>query len=163
MALTRARFVTGADSSHLADRVAEVEIRERTSCPDPTPASDSADALSAVVPIIKAENLVAAGTRANAGAAAGWPDIILLDEPLAAVDALRRLELRAALREIVTACKATAVLVTHDVDEALAVGNRQVVLERGGAGARLLEPPGRAGTDPRESLLAALGVPFTSP
>jgi sulfonate transport system ATP-binding protein len=87
------------------------------------------------------------------------PDVILLDEPLAALDALRRLELRAALREIVTAAGATAILVTHDVDEALDFGTRQLVLERAADGVRSREPLAD-GTDaePRLALLWALGV-----
>ncbi len=86
------------------------------------------------------------------------PDVILLDEPLAALDALRRLELRAALRDIVIARGATAILVTHDVDEALAVGDRFMVLERTASGIRALEPVGATTSGAREVLLAALGV-----
>jgi sulfonate transport system ATP-binding protein len=87
------------------------------------------------------------------------PDVILLDEPLAALDALRRLELRAALREIVIAGGATAILVTHDVDEALEFGTRSLVLGRTPAGpVRAVEPlPGAFG-DRRVQLLEALGV-----
>jgi hypothetical protein len=62
-----------ADASHLEDRVAAVEIRECTTYPDPTPGKSYADAIAAVVPIIKAENLVAAGTDLDA-AAASLPD-----------------------------------------------------------------------------------------
>jgi len=88
------------------------------------------------------------------------PDVILLDEPLAALDALRRLELRAALREIIAAAGATAILVTHDVDEAIDIGDRHLVLERTAAGVRAAEPLPAAG-DVRRALFAALGVHTT--
>ena len=86
------------------------------------------------------------------------PELILLDEPLAALDALLRLELRAALREIVVASGATSILVTHDVDEALGFAQRCIVLERRGSAvrARAAIPASRAGA--RSELLAALGV-----
>ncbi len=86
------------------------------------------------------------------------PDVILLDEPLAALDALRRLELRAALREIVSAGSSTAILVTHDVDEALDLGTRCVVLDRAGGAVRAGEPAAPHQPDARERLLSALGV-----
>ncbi len=89
------------------------------------------------------------------------PDLILLDEPLAALDALRRLELRAALREIVAASDATAILVTHDVDEAIDLGTRYLVFERAEGGVRASEPAAHNAGAPetlRKRLLAALGV-----
>ncbi|HJX19436.1 MAG TPA: ATP-binding cassette domain-containing protein, partial [Steroidobacteraceae bacterium] len=46
-------------------------------------------------------------------------DLMLLDEPFGALDALRRIELRAAVREILEFTRASAILVTHDVDDAL--------------------------------------------
>ncbi len=56
------------------------------------------------------------------------PAILLLDEPLSALDALLRLDLQAALGTIVQRLGATAVLVTHDVDEALYLADRIIVL-----------------------------------
>jgi sulfonate transport system ATP-binding protein len=56
------------------------------------------------------------------------PSILLLDEPLAALDALRRMQLQEALADIVATVHATAVLVTHDVEEALYLADRIVVL-----------------------------------
>jgi len=58
-----------ADASHLEERVAEVEIRERTTYPDPAPGKAYAAALAGVVPIIRAENLVAAGADVDEAAA----------------------------------------------------------------------------------------------
>ncbi len=56
------------------------------------------------------------------------PSILLLDEPLAALDALRRMQLQEALAEIVATVHATSVLVTHDIEEALYLADRIVVL-----------------------------------
>jgi sulfonate transport system ATP-binding protein len=94
------------------------------------------------------------------------PEVLLLDEPLAALDALRRLELQRALGEILTLTRAAAILVTHDVDEAIAVADRAVVLEAQGgqvaldlaisSSARAGEPETHAAQ--RAALLRALGV-----
>lgn len=63
------------------------------------------------------------------------PSILLLDEPLAALDALRRMQLQEALAQILATVHATAVLVTHDIEEALFLADRILVL--GGAPARV--------------------------
>jgi sulfonate transport system ATP-binding protein len=63
------------------------------------------------------------------------PSVLLLDEPLAALDALRRLQLQEALAEIIAAVGATAILVTHDIEEALYLADRIVVL--GGSPSRI--------------------------
>jgi ABC-type nitrate/sulfonate/bicarbonate transport system ATPase subunit len=51
-------------------------------------------------------------------------DLMLLDEPFGALDALTRAELRRWLSEIWSQLGATCLLVTHDVDEALLLANR---------------------------------------
>jgi ABC-type nitrate/sulfonate/bicarbonate transport system ATPase subunit len=86
------------------------------------------------------------------------PKILLLDEPLAALDALKRLELQAAIRDIVRLTHATAVLVTHDVNEALYLADRVVVL--GGHPATIVQSQVRNGVPPidRDEILRALGV-----
>jgi ABC-type nitrate/sulfonate/bicarbonate transport system ATPase subunit len=56
------------------------------------------------------------------------PDILLLDEPFGALDALTRGYLQAELRRIVRGEGITAILVTHDVDEAILLGDRIVVM-----------------------------------
>jgi iron(III) transport system ATP-binding protein len=68
---------------------------------------------------------------AIARALAPRPDVILLDEPFASLDAALRTQLRVELREILRAAGATAVLVTHDQDEALTLGDRMAVMVRG--------------------------------
>ena len=59
------------------------------------------------------------------------PRLLLLDEPLAAVDAAGRPELRRAVARELRSFGGAAVVVTHDVIDALALGDRLVVLEDG--------------------------------
>jgi iron(III) transport system ATP-binding protein len=68
---------------------------------------------------------------AIARALAPRPDVILLDEPFSNLDAALRTQLRGDLREILRAADASAVLVTHDQDEALTLGDRMAVMVRG--------------------------------
>jgi len=63
------------------------------------------------------------------------PSVLLLDEPLASLDALRRMQLQQAIAEIIAAVQATAILVTHDIEEALYLADRIVVL--GGSPSRI--------------------------
>jgi len=58
-------------------------------------------------------------------------DVCLLDEPLANLDAQARLQLRAELRQVLHDAGATVVYVTHDRDEAMALGDRICVMNRG--------------------------------
>ncbi|MDB5043915.1 MAG: sulfonate transporter, ATPase subunit [Candidatus Eremiobacteraeota bacterium] len=84
------------------------------------------------------------------------PHLLLLDEPFGALDALRRIELRAAVREILEFTKASAILVTHDVEDALALADRVIVLA--GAPAEVVFT-GTVGEDAtRAAILGALGV-----
>ena len=62
---------------------------------------------------------------------ASGAEILLLDEPLGALDARLRVELREKLRELVKESNLTAVHVTHDQEEALSVADRLVVLREG--------------------------------
>ena len=56
------------------------------------------------------------------------PDILLLDEPFSALDYQTRLYLEGVLLEAVATFNKTVILITHDVDEAVALSNRVVVL-----------------------------------
>ena len=84
------------------------------------------------------------------------PHLLLLDEPFAALDALRRIELRAAVREILALTRASAIVVTHDVDDALALADRVVVLAGSPAGVAFTGVVGEGAT--RGAILDALGV-----
>jgi sulfonate transport system ATP-binding protein len=59
------------------------------------------------------------------------PAVLLLDEPFGALDALTRLRMHALLSGLWERHRFTTVLVTHDVDEALSLGDRIVVLGAG--------------------------------
>jgi iron(III) transport system ATP-binding protein len=64
-------------------------------------------------------------------ALASSPDILLLDEPLSALDAKLRRSLRRQIRDIQQKTGITAVYVTHDQEEAMAISDRIVLMDRG--------------------------------
>lgn len=68
---------------------------------------------------------------ALARALAPAPDVVLLDEPFSSLDAALRGRLRAEVRDLLRAVGATAILVTHDQDEALSTADLLAVM-RGG-------------------------------
>ncbi|WP_194813716.1 ABC transporter ATP-binding protein [Nocardia sp. XZ_19_385] len=68
---------------------------------------------------------------ALARALAPGPEAVLLDEPFSALDAGLRGQVRDQVREILTELGATAVLVTHDQDEALSLADQVAVLREG--------------------------------
>jgi ABC-type sulfate/molybdate transport systems ATPase subunit len=75
---------------------------------------------------------------------AGDPSLILLDEPLSALDQPVRRELRKVIREVITASGVPTVLVTHDAEEAEELGNDVISLHEGKVtGSRAVEPPSR--------------------
>ena len=74
------------------------------------------------------------------------PDLLLLDEPLGALDPMIRVELQEELKAIFERLGKTVVLVTHDLGEAVFFGHRLVLLRAGrvlqqGSAADLLERP----------------------
>jgi sulfonate transport system ATP-binding protein len=93
------------------------------------------------------------------------PGLLLLDEPFAALDALTRLRMHALVADLWRVHAPTTLIVTHDVDEAILLADRAVVLEGGRIVADIvidLDHPRRHG-DPgfaalRQRLLARLGV-----
>src|SRR6516162_6251701 len=60
------------------------------------------------------------------------PKLLLLDEPLAALDVSTKTDIRRLLREVLRQSNAANVLVTHDLLDAVALGDRMVVIENGG-------------------------------
>jgi sulfonate transport system ATP-binding protein len=102
------------------------------------------------------------------------PGVLLLDEPFGALDALTRLRMQDLLLNVHTARPTTVLLVTHDVEEALYLADRVVLLRHlpdaepdAPSVARVVDVPGerpRDRTDPvltelRAELLEGLGVP----
>lgn len=75
-----------------------------------------------------------------ARALAGDPNILLMDEPFGSVDPLVRVELQRELRRLQTELQKTVVFVTHDIDEALTLGDQIVVLRTGGQVAQVGTP-----------------------
>ena len=59
------------------------------------------------------------------------PELLLLDEPFAALDALTRIRMHDLVRELVAAHRPSVLLVTHDVDEAIVLGDRILVMRAG--------------------------------
>ncbi|CUP51787.1 MAG: ATP-binding cassette domain-containing protein [Clostridium baratii] len=68
---------------------------------------------------------------ALARAIAMEPNILLLDEPLSALDAKVRSKLRYEIKELQKKLKITTIMVTHDQEEALSMGDRIVVMNNG--------------------------------
>lgn len=66
-----------------------------------------------------------------ARALAGNPEILLMDEPFGAIDALTRHRLQDELLQLHVRLKKTVVFVTHDVSEALKLGERVIVMNQG--------------------------------
>ncbi|MGX1811522.1 ABC transporter ATP-binding protein [Nocardia sp. NPDC055321] len=102
---------------------------------------------------------------ALARALVGDPALLLADEPFGALDALTRIRMHELLRDLVRRHTPAVLLVTHDVDEAIALAERVLVLDAGRLTIDLpIELPGeRDPGDPefqriRRTLLTALGV-----
>src|SRR5918997_4213306 len=68
---------------------------------------------------------------ALARALAPGPDVVLLDEPFSSLDATLRADLRREVELILRDAGATAILVTHDQEEALTLADRLAVMREG--------------------------------
>jgi len=80
------------------------------------------------------------GQRQRAGLAralANEPQVLLMDEPFGALDPLTRAEMQTMLRELLRRVGKTTLIVTHDLEEALYLADRVVLLEAGGVVADL--------------------------
>ena len=93
------------------------------------------------------------------------PELLLLDEPFGALDALTRLRMQALLLDLCARHRPAVLLVTHDVDEAIHLAQRVLVLDQGRFVVDLkVELPAEAGprqrrfAEVRSELLSSLGV-----
>jgi sulfonate transport system ATP-binding protein len=96
------------------------------------------------------------------------PELLLADEPFGALDALTRIKMHGLLRELCARHRPAVLLVTHDVDEAITLADRVVVLDAGRIAVEVTIdlPPPRSHRQPQflayqELLLHALGVDQT--
>lgn len=80
---------------------------------------------------------------ALARALIGNPALLLLDEPLGAVDALTRIEMQQLIYLLWREQRSTAVLVTHDIEEAVTLADRVLILEGGRIGDEFAVPLSR--------------------
>ncbi|MDP9865369.1 MULTISPECIES: ABC transporter ATP-binding protein [Streptosporangium] len=76
-----------------------------------------------------------------ARALAADPPVLLMDEPFSAVDPIVRTSLQEELLRLQAELNKTIVFVTHDIDEAIKLGDRVAVLRVGGHLAQLADPP----------------------
>ncbi|MFB7505490.1 ABC transporter ATP-binding protein, partial [Streptomyces broussonetiae] len=93
------------------------------------------------------------------------PELLLADEPFGALDALTRIRMHHLLRALWTRHRPSVLLVTHDVDEAIVLADRVLVLDQGRIALDLTidHPHPRSYREPvlgeyRDRLLTALGV-----
>nr|WP_221375126.1 ATP-binding cassette domain-containing protein [Actinoplanes polyasparticus] len=85
------------------------------------------------------------------------PQLLLADEPFGALDALTRIRMHALLRKLCEAHKPAVLLVTHDVDEAVALSDRVIVLDAGVVRADV-QVAGRSPVELRSFLLEELEI-----
>jgi NitT/TauT family transport system ATP-binding protein len=89
------------------------------------------------------------GMRQRVAVARTWaanPDVILMDEPFAAVDAMTRLTLQEELVRLCAATRKTVFFITHSVDEAVFLADRVLVMtRRPGRIKAAIDVPGREG------------------
>jgi NitT/TauT family transport system ATP-binding protein len=83
------------------------------------------------------------------------PKVLLMDEPFGALDAQTRETLQAELLEVHARTKKTVIFVTHDLDEAVLIADRIVVMRRGRVSEVMNVPLGR----PRPDLGIVRGMP----
>ena len=127
-------WLTCFDNVHLAvervfgSRESKAQLKDRT---------EAALALVGMSHALhKRPHEVSGGMKQRVGIAralAMEPKVLLMDEPFGALDALTRAKLQDELLKIVARTKSTVVMVTHDVDEAVLLSDRIVMLTNGPA------------------------------
>ncbi|MEC7118990.1 MAG: ABC transporter ATP-binding protein [Pseudomonadota bacterium] len=127
-------WLTCFDNVYLAvervfsDKENKAQLRERT--------EDALKMVGLAHAMHKYPNEVSGGMKQRVGIARALsmqPQVLLLDEPFGALDALTRAHLQDELIGIVQETHATAVMVTHDVDEAVLLSDRIVMMTNGPA------------------------------
>lgn len=89
------------------------------------------------------------------------PELLLLDEPFAALDALTRIRMHVLVKELVTRHKPGVLLVTHDVDEAIVLADRILVMRDGQIAKEYRAVADGEPAATRDELLFELGVVTT--
>ena len=127
-------WLTCFDNVHLAvervfgSRESKVQQRERTRA--------ALELVGMGHALAKRPHEISGGMKQRVGIAralAMEPKVLLLDEPFGALDALTRAHLQDELLKIVARTRSTVVMVTHDVDEAVLLSDRIVMMTNGPA------------------------------
>lgn len=106
-------------------------------------------------------NELSGGQRQRVGVAralAADPLVLLMDEPFSAVDPIVRGRLQEEFLRLQAAVRKTIVLVTHDIDEAVRLGDRIVVLGEGGRLLQYASPPELLGNPASDTVREFVGA-----
>lgn len=106
------------------------------------PAQETARRMDELIDMVRLEpalldrypHQLSGGQRQRIGIAralAARPDLVLMDEPFGAVDEITRRALQSEIKHIQQRTGSTIVFVTHDIDEALALGSQLIILHAG--------------------------------
>jgi len=82
------------------------------------------------------------------------PDVMLLDEPFGAIDAITRINLQDELLKIYRASKKTFLFVTHDINEAFKLGSRVLIMDQGQI--QQFDTPRNIATNPANDFVKSL-------
>ncbi len=127
-------WLTCFENVHLAvervfgERESRTELKQRTEA--------ALDLVGMTHALAKRPHEISGGMKQRVGIAralAMEPKVLLMDEPFGALDALTRAKLQDELLKIVARTKSTVVMVTHDVDEAVLLSDRIVMMTNGPA------------------------------
>lgn len=86
------------------------------------------------------------------------PELLLLDEPFAALDALTRIRMQVLVKQLIKQHQPAVLLVTHDVDEAIGLADRILVMRNGAIAYEQSAVAPSQAAQVRQELLAQLGV-----